>query len=228
MVKNKLKRLKRAEENKILSEHEGLYNRLVMENYPQEVKEPKVSRSPFHFNKYAMASFATACAVFVMGVGAFLGFKDLSKSDENFANNTVSEVTVQAIEQSLDYSSLNISDDKIKKVSAHKSGNVNNYFEVEVETFHTFDIIVKVNPECEIPESIKPSINTEREINAHGFTVDYTVSRTRLEDYFTFNTKAVITTESEVYYIRYNYSSVSPECELLDMIEECIKPKDRG
>jgi len=227
MVKSKIKRLKRADENKILSEHEDLYNRLVRENYPSE-EEVKVSRPRLHFNKYAVASFATACAVLVIGVGAFFGLKNPSAKDKNYAGESVTEVTVQTVEQSLDYSSLNISNDKIKKVSAFRTGGIDNYFEVEVEIFHTFDIIVKVNPDCEIPESIKPSLNTEREINAHGFAVDYTVSRTRLEDYFTFNTKAVITTDSEVYYIRYNYSSVSPECELLDMIEECIKPKDRG
>ena len=229
MVKNKLKRLKRAEENKILKEHEGLYNRLIAENFPvaEDVSiqpEPKPRAWPRR-GVLAVASMALASVIIVGSGVLILGGGFNKKNDAAHAPNAdfaASEVTLSTVESELDYTSLNMSSVNVKKISAV---GANDYFEIEVDTFHTFDLIVKVNPNCDVPEAIKPGANAMHKVNSHGFEVDYTVTRRRMEDYFMFNTKAVVKTGSEVYYIRYNYSSSNATCELLDVIEAFITPK---
>lgn len=234
MVKRKLKRLKKAEENRIISEHEGLYNRLIAENYaPAEGRAEEQRQSDNYvsrrlgFNRWAVASFVLAGIIAVGGLFMIVGKGrfDVAVNDAPSVAGQVEEVTVTALEQSLDCTSLNTSALGIKKINAVYGAQQADYYTVEVDTFHTLELIVKVNPDCDVPEIAKPSANADTTVNRHGFSVNYTVTRRRLEDYFMFNTKAMVTTDSEVYYIRYNYSSISPTCELLSMIEECITPK---
>ena len=236
MVKSKLKRLKKAEENRILKEHEGLYARLVEENYSEAALAEKSDftekpvRKGFAFPRWAIATVAAAAVTVITGVSFAAGLGGMFAPKKDFNNAAPGlqgpvTVTVSELESRLNCTSLNTSALGIKNVSEVYSGGEVGYFTVEVDTFHTFDMIVKVDPEISVPESIKPGANAVREVNRHGFEVAYTVSRRRLEDYFSFNTKAVVTTDSEVYYIRYNYSSSSPTCELLELIEECITPK---
>lgn len=230
MVKNKLKRLKKAEENRILSEHEGLYSRLVKENYAQSAEPLPAEAQPRQtrrsgFNRWALASFVLAGVIAVGGLTFALGRGRFDVDNDAPQANGAEQITVSALEQSLYYTSLNTSALDIKSVNAVYEGGEAGYYTLEVDSFHTLEFIVKVNPQVSVPEMAKPGANANHTINKHGFRVDYTVTRRRLEDYFMFNTKAVVTTESEVYYIRYNYSSPSPTCELLDMIEACITPK---
>jgi len=235
MTERKLKKLKKAEENKILKEHEGLYARLVKENY----SEAPLSATAEHPAKkrrlgwiYGLSVGAAAMLTLITVAGAFglnsvfngIYNKEQSTPERNPLPVYNKNVNITTVDGSLSNTSLSASGLNFKTISSCSTGDEHNYFEIEIDTFHTFDIIVQVNREFKI-DGWHQNGNVKTTVNKYGFKVTYTETVRRHEDYFVFDTKAVVDTGNEVYYITYGYSSTSRESELLPMIEAYIRPK---
>lgn len=238
MVKRKLKGLKRSEENKILKEHEGLYSQLVSENYAKPAPKKKIDK------RYIwIPSLASAFAIFLCVVGVWASSLAINFNNEKgdfTANNAASNddvpdgvvgedlpaeqiVTIDAVEAMLESSSLSDSGLKFSQITA-QSQSKGSVVELEVDTVHTLKLAVSIDGGA-VADEFLPSGKVQSTVNEHGFLVEYAISRRRMEDYYTYKTTASVYTKNEVYYIRYNYSSSSSECELLQVISACITPK---
>lgn len=227
MIKRRLKALKKADENKILKEYEGLYQRLVDENYSKSQLAPSFAQEKpkkASFMRWAVPAFSGALAVVVAAIALFPMSKKKNDTIPPMADEVIVEnVSISTVESSLEKSHIAAEDLNFKSISASQTGEKENYFEIKVDTYHTFEMIVQINPDFELSTDI--AVTDGERANINGFNVDYKVNKRRQEDYFLFKTNAVVDTGKEIYYIKYNYSSVNADCELLDIIDAFIQPK---
>ncbi|MBQ7164335.1 MAG: hypothetical protein IJU84_07170 [Clostridia bacterium] len=248
MIGRKLLRLKKAEEKRILKEHEGLYETLVRENYPREEGKKREEKASF-IKKLPFAvigSVAAAAFVFAVAIGLtrFNGI-GMNKGaapganinegqnyikpagDEAFERQGyLSPAMLASLNASLEKSSLDIGTLKIRSVTEKKTGGETEYYRVEADTvpgYSVFDIIVGVGKDFSFEEELLPWENAEKDTEG-PFDITYSVVRKRRGDMYSFMTKAKVDTGAEIYYITYNYVSEDPECELIDLIYYYIKP----
>lgn len=237
MVRFKLKRLKRSYEKKILKENKGLYSQLVEENYAQS--KPETNRRVWIPVLSSVVAFAL---VFTVGITSLLGGllkkggnapsleageNSISDSQSPNASSDLEQILTTAtfgdVEDALQSSKI-IEGLKFKNITSASTGGAQDYFRMEVDSMYTLDILVKINPEYAVSESYLPGGEVLSTVNAYEFRVDYSFTKRKIEDYYSFSSKAVVQTGDETYYIKYNYSSASPDCELLALIETCITP----
>ncbi|MBP5307577.1 MAG: hypothetical protein J6Z34_00385 [Clostridia bacterium] len=253
MSLRKLARLKRAEEQKILKEHEGLYGRIVAENYPKEAEpyyreeKPVSKRRPF-----ALIGVAAAAAlVFAVSFGVirFIGAAAPNGRLAERAANSYSGVTeavndaqslspipggitasnIVSVENFLSGSRLALVGLNYK-VTEKKNEGQTEFYRIQVDTcseYHVFDIIVNVKNDFDFESELLPwEKATLRTDDSGPFEITYAAVIKQRGDYYVFNTKAKVDTGRETYYITYNYVSENPECELIELIYYYIKPAE--
>ena len=268
MVKRKLARLKRAEERKIIKEHEGLYKDLVKENYPaadftaravSEADSPVTKtfrparKWPFVLTGavsavvFVFAAVAVFNRLFTYGLPFSRNSADrepnynITANDEGYPGNIIKEdgiggvvlptdglmsVNISAVKNALTNSLLVTDGLNFKSVTEKKTDGETEYYRIEVDTvteFHVFDIIVAVSESFRLEDELLPWESPETD-DSGEFTITYSAVRRQRGDYYAFITKAKVDTGKEIYYITYNYTSVDPECELIDLIYYYIKP----
>jgi len=249
MIKRKLKRLKRAEENRILKEHEGLYSRIAEENYPKTTPAKKIDKRLIW-----IPTLAGALAVFLctMGVwasvvihnglggtkgdmmnaasGSVSGSQDGNENNNDDLGDAMGglngingAISLTQVENMLGSSTLAESGLKFRQITAQENA-YGTVIELEADTLHTLKLAVALDG-GRVSEEYLPVGEVKSLTNEHGFQVEYSFTRRKQEDFYTYKTTATVYTDTEVYYIRYNYSSSSRECELLQVISSCISPK---
>lgn len=77
----------------------------------------------------------------------------------------------------------------------------------------------------DMPEGLPlPSLDKTQSVG--GMEVRYGINRRRYEDYFSYKTQALITCGGDRVVLTYDYSSRSPECELIGLIEALFEAKE--
>lgn len=235
MNKRKLKALAKREHNQILKEHEGLYDRLVSESFPEGEAKKESRKKLWWIIPTSLASATSAVLVFVVAISAFgsLIRDAFSKNDfidEPAADNMVvspwqTVCTVEEMTYSLELSQLSPQSFNVSKVVEHGTGQESEYFDVEVDSYFNIEMRVLVDRDAVIDNAFALSDGAEQTVNAHGYDVLYDVSRRRVDGYYSFETVAQVDTGREIYQMRYDYTSKNKNCELLDLIEFSIVPK---
>ncbi len=231
MTERQLKKLKREEDARVISEHEDMYSDITSSFYGQKPVKEKC-RVPTWVPVLAsgLAAFVCLISVSVVGITRLIDGVNgaLSKGDAPAANESVGStapegepLSIFVLESILKKTSLTATGLKFKEVTVVEESE--QLYSVSVDTFHTFDMLVKVDPTAPLPDGFE--LNNAKTATVNGFDVKYTEVRRRQEDYYSFETKAVVNTGSETYCIVYNYTSQNRECELLAMIEKYIKPR---
>ncbi len=255
MKDKKIIRLKNADERKIINEHEGLYDRLVSENFAkQPARNPAGdgARTKKKALIWSLSAVSAAVIVFAAVIASsFLFIGHNGNKVNEYAGNDAAEngaaipsedysvlpgaqdniivqrtdVDVDTVTNSLKTSTLMNDGLNFRNVSEVTVNGEREYFELNVETYHTFDVIVSVDDKLE--KELNYGELAEETINAHGYKVLYSINKKAMGDLYEFNTKAVVYAGEETYYIIYNYVSSDGRCELLDMIEFYITPKPK-
>lgn len=237
MVKRKLNRMKRAEEKKILSEHEGLYKTLVKENYTG-VKPDGQSSVNFKRIFAGVAACITACVICVAGMfGLFKRFTnkggdndapsiDASEpADEINDKYNMRSVNLKNVNAALSVSGIKSEGLKFKSVKEYYSNSCS-YYKIEVDSRGSLEITAQINRFEDIPDAVKPAQDYKSYQNEYGYDVGYSVKCRRSEDLYFYTCLAEIDTGREIFYLSYEYLDRSPECELEKLIDYLIIPKN--
>lgn len=251
MIKRKLRALRQAEEKKILAENEGLYRRLVDENYQKTVPAaertvPAAERKRGRGWLYGVAAaMAGVLAVFVsvgFMFGRIVSDKNMaeapdSSSNEYDVNHSVEDTPSQPGEAEApgdndSYGEVSIEYVESVLQSTRLYGGLKfrsivagkDKIEIEVDTFYTFDVVILLNEDARL-DGFFPESGDVESATINDMDVSYIIDTRKKEDYYAFYTLARVDGGSEVYYITYNYTSVRSDCELTDMIGALINRK---
>ncbi len=227
MIKNKLNRIAEAENNKILEEHKGLYNRLISENYSHaEATEKKIQNKKHGLFFKAFAPALIAAAVIIIAVTAvILPLGGNSTDGDNKAEyGDLFSVLEKANKSGIMTGNLSFKNAKLVKNDGKEC------FELSVDTFNLFDIYVCVGGDIStLPD--KYALNeseTYATVTPLGFNYVYSIRRTILEDCYLFDCRARLEANGNVYYILYSYMSEEFDCDFTELIGQCIRPSDNS
>ena len=165
---------------------------------------------------------ASGCSILMatcMGLGG--GGQSSSSVERTLRGSAVEIADVNGVLARL---SISAKADGIGEVYGYGYGSGYEYFSIKRDGAATLWITV-VPSGKPLPKGVEePSTNTAKSVN--GTDVRYAVSRRRLEDCYSYKTQAVVACGGDRAIIRYDYSSRSPECELLGLIEALFEAKE--